>query len=83
MIMNGETLNYVITGLCAVFGFSEDELKDSPNVNLHEMDIFESLSMLTLVTYLEKKCGKKINISEFSFDDFSTPSKLANAIERL
>ena len=83
--MNETIKETVVECMNRVAGLTRDELQEAETEHLDLVGdgILDSLSIVALLTELEAKIGKKLNISNFQSGDFSSVDSIAAAVSRL
>lgn len=83
--MNETIKETVVECMNRVAGLTRDELQEAEaeHLDLVGDGILDSLSIVALLTELEAKIGKKLNIANFQSDDFSSVDSIAAAVSRL
>ena len=72
----------VYKNLEIITGLSEAELRDMPELDLKKEELVDSLSIAELMTAIGAELGKKIDLKRFAAEDFSSITRLINAVER-
>lgn len=75
-------LETLLDAIEKIIGIDRAELNDMLEVNLFEEDILDSLSAVSVISEVEKKLGKKINLREIPKESFNTVKSLAQAISQ-
>ena len=83
--MNETIKETVVECMNRVAGLTRDELQEAEaeQLDLVGDGILDSLSIVALLTELEAKLGKKLNIANFQSDDFSSVDSITAAVSRL
>ena len=71
----------IVEAMETVIGAERDELLENLDLNLLENDLLDSLSIVTLLSEIEKAVGKKIDIKKISPESFLTINRMTAAIE--
>lgn len=71
----------IVEAMETVIGAEKDELLENLDLNLLENDLLDSLSIVTLLSEIEKSIGKKIDIKKISPENFQTINRMTAAIE--
>ncbi|MCQ2478504.1 MAG: phosphopantetheine-binding protein [Clostridia bacterium] len=75
-------LETLLDAIEKIIGIDRAELNDMLEVNLFEEDILDSLSAVSVISEVEKKLGKKINLREIPKESFNTVKTLSEAISK-
>lgn len=65
-----------------VLGITKQEIEDDPQFDLLKNEILDSLSIVSILSFVFKKTGKEYDIRQMSGDDFSTFEHFLKALER-
>lgn len=77
-VNHGEVLS---DALLEVFGLDASELEEE--LDLMDIGLLDSLSMMNLIMYLEVKTGRKIDRKDCCMDNFRTVSKIRTFLHEL
>lgn len=70
----------VLESLSEITGLDSEELQQIKKDNIFENGILDSLSLVTLVSKIEKKANIEINISDCKLEDFASIEKIIGFI---
>ncbi len=72
----------ILKAMEVVVGLEQEELMENLDLNLIESGLIDSLTIVSLISEVEKYVGKKIAIKQISPEDFITINKLTAAIAK-
>lgn len=77
------TTEAVLTTLENITGIDKSDLEETPDLDLLENGILDSLSTVTMLSTLSEALNKELPLSQFNISDFKTVSSIVEAIERV
>lgn len=77
------TIEAVLTTLENITGIDKSDLEETPDLDLLENGILDSLSTVTMLSTLSEALNKELPLSQFNISDFKTVSSIVEAIERV
>lgn len=77
------TIEAVLTTLENITGIDKSDLEETPDLDLLENGILDSLSTVTMLSTLSESLNKELPLSQFNISDFKTVSSIVAAIERV
>lgn len=82
--MNEERLEkIVIESMSEVTGLNMDSLKKIKSVNLFDKGIINSMSLVSLLTQIENRIDKRIEIRDCKLEDFISIESITDLLVRL
>ncbi len=73
----------VVESMSEITGLDVDSINKIRSVNLFEKGILNSLSLVSLLNYIEEKTDKKIEIRNCKLEDFISIESITNMLVRL
>jgi acyl carrier protein len=75
-----EVTDALYSALEEILGLEEEEMRLDPDLDLLENKLIDSLSIVTLLSYVETLVGFRINLKDMRPEDFTTVNALSAAI---
>lgn len=60
-----------------------DEVKENKDIDLFDEGLLDSFGIVTLLVEIEEQLEVKVNISDFDRDEWATPNKIIQTLEKL
>lgn len=77
-----DILEIVLESIEKVAGIDKEELREALDLELMEEGVLDSLSLSMVVSNIETKIGKPLNIRDMKPSDFTSVNTLVEAISR-